>query len=108
MADLRMFVGILKLAHSAAQELGLENLTQTDRNVLLYLWEEMEKKGHRNMEFKVTFEYFVKNYEKDGFKISKAQFYKSLNRLIESNYLDRIGTERSAIYAFKRNKSQKS
>ena len=101
MADLRMFVGILKLADSAAQELGLRNLTPTDKTVLLSLWEVMEKSGDQNKQFKITFDEFVKSYAQDDFKISKAQFYKSLNRLIESNYLERIGTVRSSLYAFK-------
>ena len=107
MADLRMFVGILKLADSAAQELGLKNLTPTDKTVLLFLWEVMEKSGHQNKQFKITFDEFVKNCAQDDFKISKAQFYKSLNRLIETNYLERIGTVRSAVYAFKQDTAQK-
>ena len=106
MADLRMFVGILKLADSAAQELGLRNLTPTDKTVLLSLWEVMEKSGHQNKQFKITFDDFVEIYAQDDFKISKAQFYKSLNRLIETNYLERIGTVRSAVYAFKQDTAQ--
>ena len=101
MADLRMFIGILRLADSAARELGLRNLTSTDKAVLLSLWAVMEKSGCKNKQFKITFDDFVENYAHDDFKISKAQFYKSLNRLIETNYLERKGTVRSAVYVFK-------
>ena len=107
MADLRMFVGILKLADSAAQELGLRNLTPTDKTVLLSLWEVMEKSGDQKKQFKITFDEFVEIYAQDDCKISKAQFYKSLNRLIETNYLERIGTVRSAVYAFRQDTAQK-
>ena len=101
MVDLRMFVGILKLADSAAQELGLGELTPTDKAVLMSLWEAMEESDPETKQFKINFESFIEKYGHDDFKISKAQFYKSINRLIEANYLKRTGSLRSSLYEFK-------
>ena len=100
MSNLKMFIGFLRLADAAANELGLKSLTASDKKVLLFLWEMMEHSEQKNQSFKITFSDFEKNNQIEVTKISKGQFYKSLNTFIKLKYLRRIGSARSAMYRF--------
>ena len=43
MTNLKVFVGLLKLTESVADELGLSGLTASDRKILELLWEHYSK-----------------------------------------------------------------
>ena len=97
MVNLKTFVGILKLTEETAQNLGLQSLTPTDRFILTAMWEKYEKHGNG---FSLVFDDFAKDCSKKGTRISKAQLYKSIKRLISIGIIEKLGGQRSGLYTF--------
>lgn len=88
-----MFVGLLSMLQSASKELGIENLTKSDEQVLCVLWELAHDDN-----VKVNYEKFLAVSEELDFKISRAQFYKSIRLFEKKNIITKIGSERSHTY----------
>ena len=97
MTDLKMFVGFLKMTEKVAYDLGLSDLTQSDRMILTMLW---EKYAEQPEGFSLLFEEFSESCEKEGFSISKAQYYKSMRQLLATGLIKKLGGDRSHRYMF--------
>ena len=97
MADLKMFVGFLKMTEKVAHDLGLSDLTQSDRMILAMLW---EKYAEQPEGFSLLFEEFSESCEKEGISISKAQYYKSMRHFLASGLIKKLGGDRSHRYIF--------
>ena len=94
MTDLKFFMGLLKLISSAEEELGLENLTQKDRQVLQVFWSHKDASGEIDM----TYETFCQRQGHS--KTSRAQYFKSIQKLVESEMIQRLGSARSHKFKF--------
>jgi len=98
MSSLRLFLGLLKMANDAADDVGLSNLTNSDREILLTLWK-LSNEGEDV--FKASYEDLFENNTSAGDAISKSQFYKSIKSLEKINLLARVGGPRSQTYRLK-------
>jgi len=96
MSSLRLFLGLLKMANHAAEDVGLSNLTNSDREVLLMLWK-LSAEGEQV--FKASYEDLFEEASHNGDAISKSQFYKSIKSLEKINLLSRVGGPRSQTYS---------
>jgi predicted transcriptional regulator len=84
-------MSLLQLTNQAAEELNVSNLTNTDKNVLLHIW----NSTHEGQEV------FISNYEELPIKlkdISKSQFYKSIKKLLDEGIIEKVGSDRSGTY----------
>ena len=84
-------MSLLQLTNKAAEELNVSSLTNTDKNVLLHIW----NATHEGQED------FISNYEELPIKlkdISKSQFYKSIKKLLDEGIIEKVGSERSGTY----------
>ena len=97
MTDLKMFVGFLKITEEVASDLGLSDLTPSDRMILTILW---EKYAEQPEGFSLLFDEFSESCEKEGISISKAQFYKSMRQFLASGLIEKLGGDRSHRYMF--------
>ncbi|GEM_PF-379618 len=95
MSSLRLFLGLLKMANHAAEDVGLSNLTNSDREVLLMLW---KLSGEGEEVFKASYEDLFEGSSHGDDVISKSQFYKSIKSLEKINLLSRVGGPRSQTY----------
>ena len=95
MSNLKIFLGLLSMLYSASKELGLENLTKSDEQVLFVLWELFKKE---KPPLKISYDSFLKASEGLGLVVSRAQFYKSLKSLEEQKIILRVGSDRSQTY----------
>ena len=95
MAELKVFLGLLSVLHSAAKELGIEGLTKSDEQVLFVLWE-LSNNHHR--EFQLTYSAFEKKAKELDIGVSRAQFFRSLKTLESNNLISKVGSERSKTY----------
>ena len=97
MHDLKIFVGFLKITEEVASDLGLSNLTPSDRVILTILW---EKYAGQPEGFSLLFNEFSETCKKEGISISKAQFYKSIRQFLASGLIKKLGGDRSHHYIF--------
>ena len=97
MNKLKHFLGLVRLVADATDELGLTELTPSDKVVLLGLWEAQSGEFEP---FHITFEKFVELNPDEHGGISRAQFYKSLKKFEMFYLIERIGSSRSSRYAF--------
>jgi len=87
----KLYMSLLQLTNKASEELNVSSLTNTDKDVLLHIW----NATHEGQE------YFISNYKKlpDKLKdISKSQFYKSIKKLLDEGIIEKVGSERSGTY----------
>ncbi|NBX07159.1 MAG: hypothetical protein EBR12_03605 [Proteobacteria bacterium] len=89
MTDLKMFVGFLKITEEVASDLGLSDLTPSDRMILTILW---EKYAEQPEGFSLLFDQFSESCEKEGISIS-SQF-------LASGLIKKLGGDRSHRYMF--------
>ena len=94
LAEMKLFVGLLTLADSTAAELGLSSLTTADKQLLIAMWE--KHAGSEGAVFNFKHEDALSRYP----KLSKAQFYSSINKFINNGSLVRIAGQRSNKYQF--------
>jgi hypothetical protein len=95
MSSDRFYVGLIKMLNQAEVELDIADLTESDRNVLLLLWES----SHPNtLEVYANYESYTVLAAKMNMKISRPQFFKSLRRLVEFELIKRIGSPRSGHF----------
>jgi hypothetical protein len=92
MANLKSYLNIVNLMFETEKAMGLESVTESDRAVLLLLWDK-SKQGRKD--FTVTYEDLFENGELD---VSRAQFYKTMSKAKKLKLIERIGSPRSATY----------
>lgn len=97
MSNVRFFLGLLKMTSDAAEEVGLEGLTNADRDVLLLVWEQYADGA---TEKEIQCDAILEQAAAMGKKISKAQFYKSMKILENFNIIKRVNSPRSQTYMF--------
>jgi len=96
MSSIKFFVDLIKLMDDSASALGLTELTDTDRQTLVVLWDSCEA-GEWTTE--INYKSFkAKLASKFNRTISRAQFYKSIKVLENCGTIRRIGSERSQTY----------
>ena len=93
MVDLKIYIAMLKLAQDTSVELGLDGLSKTDQLILTTLYDNFSGE-----EFSITYFECLKLLNNSN--LSKTQFYKSMERLIEDNIIEKLGTQRSHTYKF--------
>lgn len=91
--DRKFYLGLLSLTISAEEELGLSSLTAADKQLLAALWRDSNE-GSRLVD--ATYE--RAESELDFADFSRAQFYKSIQKLLGLGLITRIGSRRSATY----------
>lgn len=91
--DRKFYLGLLSLTISAEEELGLASLTAADKQLLAALWRDSNE-GSKLVE--ATYERAELELDFDDF--SRAQFYKSVRKLLELGFIKRVGSKRSATY----------
>jgi len=79
----------------ASEELGLTDLTESDRTIYMLLWESVDKSSNQ---LEVRYEDFVDEVSDPNIKFSRAQFYKTLKKLEDLKLIERVGSPRSARY----------
>lgn len=94
MTDLKFFMGLLTLVTSAEEELGLQGLSQKDKQVLQALWTQKDNTQCIDM----TYETFCQL--SDQTSISRSQYFKSIQKLLEKHLIERVGTPRSHTFKF--------
>ena len=92
MANLKSYLNIVNLMFETEKAMGLESVTESDRAVLLLLWDK-SKQGRKD--FTVTYEDLFENGELD---VSRAQFYKTMSKAKKLKLIERISSPRSATY----------
>jgi hypothetical protein len=90
--DLKSYLNIVNLLQVAESDLGLDSMTESDRSILLLLWN-MSNSGKKPV--KATYEAIC---DEGGVAFSRAQFYKTLRKASELGMIERIGSPRSASY----------
>ena len=98
MTNIRFYLGLLKMTNDAADEAGLAGLTNSDRDVLLLVWDQY---ADGVVKKEIACDAILKEAAKLGKKISKAQFYKSMKTFEKLNIVERIDSPRSQTYMFK-------
>lgn len=94
MSSLRFFLDLIRLIDSTARELGVDGLTESDRQVLNTLWKVADQKSG---EASLSYERFVDNEVEVG-SVSRSQFFKSLKKLEDSKLISRVEGPRSSRY----------
>lgn len=94
MSSLRFFLDLLRLIDSTAREIGVDGLTEADRQVLNVLWKVADQNSG---EAALSYERFLENEVEEG-SVSRSQFFKSLKKLEESRVIERISGPRSSRY----------
>ena len=94
MANLKSYLNIVNLMFETEKAMGLESVTESDRVVLLLLWDK-SKQGRKD--FTVTYEDLFENGELD---VSRAQFYQTIRKAIEMKLIYRVGSSRAGRYKF--------
>lgn len=96
MSSIKFFVDLIKLMDDSASALGLNELSDIDRQTLVVLWDSCEA-GERTTEIDYS-AFKAMLLSKFNRTISRAQFYKSLKVLENHGTIRRIGSERSQTY----------
>jgi len=94
MQSLKFYLGLVRLLHDAETELGLSELTESDRAIYLALWELSDKASKR---ITLNYDSFIREQGATA-DCSRAQFYKTLKRLETLKLIERLGSPRSATY----------
>ncbi|NRP09705.1 MULTISPECIES: hypothetical protein [unclassified Marinobacterium] len=95
MGKLNFFLQLIRQMDSAANDLGLGSLTDSDRIVLVKLWDALDQKSSQAT---LSHEKFEELTRKQEIEVSRSQFFKSLKKLEDIGLIKRIGGPRSATY----------
>ena len=98
MSTLKFYLGLIKLIDSTSRELGLDSLTESDRQVLNMLWEVADQNTARSS---LSYETFAEMIDRKGIVVSRSQFFKSLKKLEDVALIKRIDGPRSSTYQLK-------
>ena len=94
-ADLSTYLALLKLVDDTSKDLRLSHLTGSDKNVLLALTSFNEKNNEAEG---FTYIRYCQIVGEDH-AVSRAQFFKSIDVLLSSKIVLKIGLPRAATYA---------
>ena len=94
MTDLKFFMGLLTLISSAEEEMGLSNLSDKDKLVLQAFWDHKDE----NKCFDMTYEKFCQLIGTK--KVSRSQYFKSIQRLMDAELICKLGSVRSHQFKF--------
>ena len=94
MTDLKFFMGLLTLISSAEEELGMSNLSDKDKKVLQTLWD--QKDTYNNVD--ITYDKFCHFIGPDT--VSRSQYFKSIQKLIDAKLICKVGSPRSHKFQF--------
>ena len=94
-ADLSTYLALLKLVDDTSKDLRLSHLTASDKNVLLALTSFTDK---NNGAEGFTYIRYCQIVGED-YAVSRAQFFKSIDVLLSSKIVLKIGLPRAATYA---------
>ena len=94
MTDLKFFMGLLALISSAEEEMGLRNFSQKDKEVLQTFWD------HKNVDnsIDITYDQFCQLIGTN--KVSRSQYFKSIQKLLDANLICKEGSVRSHKFKF--------
>lgn len=84
---------------SAANALGLGSLTDSDRIVLIKLWDVLDQKSSLAT---LSHEKFEELTKKQEIEVSRSQFFKSLKKLEDIGLITRVDGPRSSTYQLRR------
>ena len=97
MNKLKTYLSLLELTSDAAEELGLSGMTNADREIILHIW---KTSGYGRDEYLALYEDLPEHAD-----MSRAQFYKSIRKLVSMNMITKVGSERSGTYKLNLNRS---
>ena len=95
-SDLSTYLALLKLVDDTSKDLRLSHLTASDKNVLLALTSFADK---NNRVEGFTYNIYCQTAGEDD-AVSRAQFFKSIDVLLASKIVMKIGLPRAATFAF--------
>lgn len=95
MNKIRLYLDTLSLAIDAEKELGATNLTVSDRVLLIEMWNNSD---HATGAVTLSYEKFSLSAHADD--VSRSQFFKSINKLLEIGIINRVGSVRGSTYQF--------
>ena len=95
-SDLSTYLALLKLVDDTSKDLHLSHLTASDKNVLLALTSFADKNNHAEG---FTYTRYCQIAGEDN-AVSRAQFFKSIDVLLVSKIVLKIGLPRAATYVF--------
>lgn len=93
-SDFASYLALLRLVDDASKDLGLSHLTASDKHVLLVM---TEFAGKNHVAGGFTYAKYCDLVEQDEV-VSRAQFFKSLDRLLSANIIMRKSPGRKANY----------
>ena len=97
MNKLKTYLSLLELTSDVAEELGLSGMTNADREIILHIW---KTSGYGRDEYLALYEDLPEHAD-----MSRAQFYKSIRKLVSMNMITKVGSERSGTYKLNLNGS---
>lgn len=97
MNELKTYLSLLDLSSAAAAELGISGMTNADREIILHIW---KTSGYGR-------DVYLASYDDlpDHAEMSRAQFYKSIRKLVSLDMIIKVGSERSGTYRLNLNGS---
>ena len=96
-SSFKSYLALLRLVDDASRELGLSHLTSSDKQVLLAM---TEFAGAGNIAKSFTYaKYNV--VVRPEHAVSRAQFFKSIDRLLNARVVKKQGAGRSATFLVK-------
>ena len=94
-ADISTYLALLKLVDDTSKDLRLSHLTGSDKNVLLALTSFTDKNNEAEG---FTYIKYCQIVGEDH-AVSRAQFFKSIDVLLSSKVVMKLGSPRAATYA---------
>ena len=94
MTDLKFFMGLLTLISSAEEEMGLRNFSQKDKQVLQTFWDHK----HADNSIDITYDRFCQLVGTTA--VSRSQYFKSIQKLIDAKLICKVGSPRSHKFKF--------
>ena len=94
-SDLSTYLALLRLVDDTSKDLRLSHLTASDKNVLLAL---TSFAGKNNEAEGFTYIRYCQIVDEDN-AISRAQFFKSIDVLLASKVVIKLGLPRAATYS---------
>ena len=93
--DLSTYLALLKLVDDTSKDLRLSHLTGSDKNVLLALTSFTEKNNEAEGFTYIRYRQIVG----EDHAVSRAQFFKSIDVLLASKVVIKLGLPRAATYS---------
>ena len=93
-ADISTYLALLKLVDDTSKDLRLSHLTGSDKNVLLALTSFTEKNNEAEGFTYIRYRQIVG----EDHAVSRAQFFKSIDILLSSKVVRKLGSPRAATY----------